>query len=324
MQAGPIRATAWRERSANRPALPEAGGLPELSEDRRSQIRADILTAARNRPQGRLARLLRNPIRMLLPVAMRRLKLRRDVLLPVPGGGKIAGLLPEAVSTVIWRQGYYEVDNSLSLLHFLKSGTSFLDIGAHFGYFSLFASRLVGPNGRVVAIEAMPGTFSRLQSNLAKHAPYRNALAVRAAAYDCEAELSFRDYGIVASSLNSAFGIRGQTTIASGPGVEVRVRARPADDIVAAAGLQRLDLIKIDAEGSEAFVIGGLRQTIARFRPALLIEVGDATDAGPSAQLIGSVAELGYRPMRWTSSGTLAPYAAKARVDYGNVVFIPI
>lgn len=46
--------------------------------------------------------------------------------------------------------------------HTLKPGEKVLDLGAHAGYFSLKASRLVGEKGQVVAFEPHPWNYSRL------------------------------------------------------------------------------------------------------------------------------------------------------------------
>jgi predicted methyltransferase len=46
------------------------------------------------------------------------------------------------------------------LKHFRpESGDIVLDIGAHIGYYTIIASKRVGPNGKVIAIEADPGKY---------------------------------------------------------------------------------------------------------------------------------------------------------------------
>ncbi|GEM_PF-1635920 len=48
----------------------------------------------------------------------------------------------------------------------LRKGDTFLDIGAHVGFNSLIASRVVGPDGFVLAVEAAPDLFDKLRGNL--------------------------------------------------------------------------------------------------------------------------------------------------------------
>ncbi|MEV6878398.1 FkbM family methyltransferase [Amycolatopsis sp. NPDC051128] len=45
------------------------------------------------------------------------------------------------------------------------------------------------------------------------------------------------------------------------------------DGLRAAAGLTRLDFVKIDVEGGELHVLQGGQQTIETFRPTMLIEI---------------------------------------------------
>ena len=49
--------------------------------------------------------------------------------------------------------------------------------------------------------------------------------------------------------------------------------------------LTRLDLVKIDAEGAEVAIIAGMRETIARFRPKILLEFNAARYKDPSGFL---------------------------------------
>jgi hypothetical protein len=48
----------------------------------------------------------------------------------------------------------------------LRSGETFIDVGSNIGLYSLLASIAVGENGRVVAVEADPSTFTRFVQNL--------------------------------------------------------------------------------------------------------------------------------------------------------------
>ena len=48
----------------------------------------------------------------------------------------------------------------------IKPGGLVIDVGAHTGYFTLLASQLEGPTGRVVAIEASPAFHQALTANI--------------------------------------------------------------------------------------------------------------------------------------------------------------
>jgi hypothetical protein len=51
----------------------------------------------------------------------------------------------------------------------LRAGSTFLDVGANIGYFSVLAAQCMGPDGLVVAVEPDPGSVAVLRGNLWQH-----------------------------------------------------------------------------------------------------------------------------------------------------------
>jgi FkbM family methyltransferase len=287
-----------------------------------SMLRAQVIRASKTSDGSRWTRLLNSPINVLTPYLMRKLGLRRDITVDTAWGGKFSGLLPEAVSSEIWRSGTFELPVSLSLFHFLKQESCYLDIGAHFGYFSLLASKLVGPAGRVLSIEAMPSTFDYLKQNIERNAVHKNVTLFQGAAFSKRGELEFRDFGVVASSLNSAFASRDHSNIIENKGKSVVVQTYCVDDIVNNNGLARIDLVKIDAESSEKFVLMGMTETLRKFKPAIVMEVGDADiSKNTVCELITLLAKSEYHPFYWNNEHLLKPYFDTGFVSYANLVF---
>jgi len=62
--------------------------------------------------------------------------------------------------------GIWEPCLTRLLMNRLKPGEVFIDVGANVGYFAVLASKLVGPEGSVVAIEASPATCALLRKNI--------------------------------------------------------------------------------------------------------------------------------------------------------------
>lgn len=62
-----------------------------------------------------------------------------------------------------------------------------------------------------------------------------------------------------------------------------QAEARTVDDVVTEAGLPRIDLIKLDVDGHELTVLQGARETLKRFMPPLLIELGPLLPRGAGA-----------------------------------------
>ena len=62
--------------------------------------------------------------------------------------------------------GHYEAHLSAVFEKYCTSGMTVVDVGANLGYYSLLASRLVGPTGRVVALEPNSENCRLLLSSL--------------------------------------------------------------------------------------------------------------------------------------------------------------
>ena len=134
-----------------------------------AERRATLVAKIRNSklPASKLMRFLRAPYRNSIVKLCHQFGLNYQVKAHLAWGDKFKGILPESVTSRIWRYGHYEEMTSTFIVEHLKPDSCFIDIGPHFGYFTILASRIVGPKGRVLAIEAMPETFAMLQSNIA-------------------------------------------------------------------------------------------------------------------------------------------------------------
>lgn len=144
-----------------------------------------------------------------------------------------------------------------------------LDIGANIGMAALVLGALA-PAGRVVAVEPSPHIAARLRETLSL-----NRMAERVAVEQCavsaapgEAEFHV-DSGHSAGSKLVDAGTMDRATLASPP---VRVPVTTMDALMAAHALPRLHLVKVDVEGFEGDVLDGARETIARHRPAFILE----------------------------------------------------
>jgi len=138
-----------------------------------------------------------------------------------------------------------EKDEHALLAPFVGKGAVFVDIGANIGTYTLWASRLVGPAGRVVALEPHPRTYAKLRFNvLSNEAVNVVLLNVAAAGEEGTTLLRFDGGGNIggASLLSGAEGAAEVT---------VPITTRPLKSILEGAGVARPDIIKIDVEGFE-------------------------------------------------------------------------
>lgn len=268
---------------------------------------------------SRLRRTAAQPVRAVLPTLLRAAGATRTVAARTFWGGTMDVVLPETVSTHIWRFGFYDENVCAFLMSALRPGMSFLDVGGHFGFFSLLGSALVGPDGRVAAMEPIPSTSERLGRNAAR-AEGAPVAVVRAAAHSADGELDFMDFGVARSAYNSAFGDRD----GSGGGARVRCAARRVDTVLAELGWDACHVVKIDAESAEHHVLDGMRGTLERHRPLLIVEVGDFGLPGvpPSRTLVDRLVGEGLRGWEWRD-GALRPHEPAATYRYTNLLFAP-
>ncbi len=275
--------------------------------------------------KSRFVRLVQSPIKSIVPVIMRKMGISYPLELNTFWGGKFASVLPEAVSTCIWRTGSFDESVSLTLLHYLPVGGVFLDIGAHFGFFSLFASSLAGSNGQVIAVEAIPSTFKQLKQNIEISSNHEKIYAVNVAAYNKQCNLEFSDFGVIASSLNSAFNVRQRNSLVKHTPVKISIEAKTVDAILEEIPVERLDVVKIDAESSELFVLQGMASSLSKFRPVVILEIGDYGVQGSyrSSEIVDLLKAIGYSAFEWNASQKLVELKLEEKFSYNNVVFLP-
>jgi FkbM family methyltransferase len=163
--------------------------------------------------------------------------------------------LPEIIQKYVYLFGVWEPDLTAFMRRRLRPGDTFIDVGANVGYLSAFASKLVGPHGGVVAIEPAPATGAALRETVAMN-DLTNIRLVAAAASDHDDELPLfvgRSYTMgLTTTVGRRFLLRENG----------RVRATTLGSLVTREELANTRLIKIDVEGAEDRVLGGLLASV--------------------------------------------------------------
>jgi FkbM family methyltransferase len=180
-----------------------------------------------------------------------------------------------------------EVEPDLDVLpFFLKSGGSMIDVGANYGLFSLAASKLTGPSGRVLAFEPAERTHALLLKNVELNG-LRNVDVLRVALSNSSG--SARLYHHDDPTRNSL----GQM-----PGGDFEdVPLGTLDNIVKDRGILSVDFLKIDVEGADELVCRGSSELLAKHKPTVLFEdnAGSASALGLRPHgTRGLLRELGY------------------------------
>lgn len=236
-------------------------------------------------------------------------------------GDRMTVVLPDVISTSIFRNGYHEEGLTRMLLTQLKPGSAFFDVGAHFGYFTLLAARLVGGSGVVHSFEPSSATFRILKGNTRKR---KNVTVNNVAVFRTSGDISFKEYGLGSSAYATVFSPRFETAAQKAArGKTVSVPTVSLDEYVEQTA-SRPDFIKIDAESSELPILEGMSNVLSRWRPVLSLEVGDVDGAQApctSRELINYLVERGYRAFQ-NRSGRIEPHVSKDLYTYDNLLFI--
>jgi FkbM family methyltransferase len=130
-------------------------------------------------------------------------------------------------------------------------GHVIVDVGAGDGGDVLVFAEAVGPTGRVVAIEAHPVTFCRLQAACRRNG-LDNVTCVHAAVTDKPGVVTIEDGRHDASNRIRAAG-----------GAGFAVRGDTLDALLAEAGVEHVDFVKMNIEGAERQALRGMTATLA-------------------------------------------------------------
>jgi FkbM family methyltransferase len=168
--------------------------------------------------------------------------------------------------------GTYEMAEIEFVTTRLKPGDTFLDVGAHIGYFALPAAKRVGTSGRVVALEPTPKSFELLKENVASNG-FDQVTLINAAASDRDGTATF-----TVSDRSAMWNTLQQGTLKGDNPSEIQVQTRSLDSVLAELGWPAVAGIKLDVEGAEAAVLQGATETLRRNpRSFVLFEISGGT-----------------------------------------------
>lgn len=195
----------------------------------------------------------------------------------------------------------------------LKPGMTAVDIGAHAGRYTRAMALLVGPEGRVLSVEPSPASAARLRV-MARLRRLDNVAVEQVAASDADAHATLNEYDEPRSSW-STLGRPDNQANPADPASAIpvaatsRVRTERLESLAAAHGIDRIDYLKIDAEGAEPGVVRGLGRLLDRAKVEhIQFEVSSKTieGMGESAKAIfDELLRRNYRVHTITDAGGL-------------------
>jgi FkbM family methyltransferase len=205
--------------------------------------------------------------------------------------------------------------------NFLKSGMVVIDVGAHHGFYTLLASKKVGPAGRVLAFEPSP----RERKKLLRHLRFNHCLNVKI--WDCalgraagNAELF-----IIDGTQTGCNSLRPPNSVQ--PTKSVPVRLESLDECMEREGIEHIDFIKMDVEGAEMEVLNGATRLLDRRpRPVLMCEVQCIRTAPwgyPAKSIVDFLRRHDFQWFSLSNTQALNPIAPDQAEFDGNYIAIP-
>ncbi|MCG3181883.1 MAG: hypothetical protein BIFFINMI_04318 [Phycisphaerae bacterium] len=177
--------------------------------------------------------------------------------------------------------GFWEDGVTRRFCRLLRAGANVIDIGANAGYYTLLAAGRVGPGGRVFAFDAHPRMVELLGRSLSINGLADRVELVNAAVADRAGRIGFNVLRHYAG--NSSIAHTPDPAWTHGARVErIEVPCVSLDGFFRGREV-RIDVIKMDAEGSEPLILEGMGELLARcpavrliceFNPLMIRQVG--------------------------------------------------
>jgi FkbM family methyltransferase len=181
----------------------------------------------------------------------------------------------EFLGWILFFYGCHEPEISGLIKRVVKTGHVAFDVGANIGCFSLIMGRSAGETGRIIAVEPNPRVYARLSENIRLNR-MKNIEPLQCGLSDAVGEFTlyippdnFPNQGI------SSLYPHPELTI------KIPVDIQTVDSIMEARKYDRLDFVKIDAQGNDYKVLLGGAESIRKYKPYVVFEY-DVNEWGTS------------------------------------------
>lgn len=239
-------------------------------------------------------------------------------------GDQYQTILPSGTDILL--HGIKSHDSEIRLTEFLlktlRPGDVFIDVGAHYGYYSVLAARIVGTKGIVRSFEAAPDSIAMLEANTERLSQVR---IKSAAVSDHAGEITFWTYPGPKAEWNTTVPAEDRP---GREGVPLRVPCITLDEALPELDASSRLIVKVDVEGGEPAVLRGMVNILARYRVTLAMEYLLAEEPdNPHDRAVDQLHRLGYASFAIRPDGTLDPianartYMQRRGLQSDNLVF---
>jgi len=177
------------------------------------------------------------------------------------------------ISRELFWDGSLDFEYTPIFIGLVKKVSVFFDIGANIGYYSILGSTV---NSKLTthAFEPAIGARTYLLENVKLNGLSDRIFVAPFALMDSPGEIDF--YEIRNKKYPSIYNLSGEHNIGTKTyklSNKIRVRATTLDNYFSDKDLQTLDLIKLDTEGAECFILKGATNTIQQQQPIIICEL---------------------------------------------------
>jgi FkbM family methyltransferase len=212
--------------------------------------------------------------------------------------GLVLGIYPgNEVCRALYVNGIYDPNYVVVVNKFLSEGGTFIDVGANIGYYSLLASKVVGNSGHIIAIEPSSRDYNRLlgnvkNNNLEKLISTHNLAITDEISGYAKLSIACEERSAI-NTIGTEFSFKSVDKICT-----ETVKVISIDELLRKYNLSRVDVLKLDIEGSELKALLGARGTIEKFHPAIMlgVNVNSLKACDTNCEEIQKIlTDLGYR-----------------------------
>jgi len=212
--------------------------------------------------------------------------------------------------------GHFEPPITWILRGQVYAGAYCMDVGANVGAYAMRMATWCGPNGRVAAFEPNPGAALHLERSIQAN-KFTHFDLVGAPVSDTEQEVTFY---LSAKSVQSSLHLEQAGQVVD----ELHLRTTTIDHYIEQNQWSRLDVMKIDTEGSDCECILGAAQSIRRFKPFIIFEYHAQSRSEKTDQAFALLVENNYDIQLLNFVGRLEPLDWRILTDgYTDVACFP-
>jgi FkbM family methyltransferase len=221
--------------------------------------------------------ILRNINKLLLPVLPWKIKLPPSGVMKIRNNGHSIKILTNQTNyltyLIFWQGGYQSFEYTDIFIRLIKKVTTFYDIGANIGYYSLLAA-MENAKVKIVGFEPASGPLFYFRENVRINS-FKNIKVESIALSHKEGEIDFYEirnnkYKYLEHNLGGESNTGSKT---SGRNFVLnRVKTSTLDNYIIRTGEGNIDLIKMDTEGTENLILENSAKVLREMRPIIICE----------------------------------------------------